>query len=162
MQMTTLPIFVEAGTPPPRSVALPASQAASADAPEARATPRRRILVVEDEAIIAWQLEIVLQELGYDVAGTALDATEAIRMAAETTPDAILMDVRLGYGDDGITAAAQILKMRPVPVVFCTAFADDPATAARIEALGAAVLSKPIDVAALDAVLRRAQGTARN
>jgi CheY-like chemotaxis protein len=154
MEMT-LPVFVEGGEPP-RSVGLPASQAADAETPDARASSRRRILIVEDEAIIAWQLEIVLQELGYEVAGTALDAVEAIRLAAESTPDAILMDVRLGYGEDGITAAAQILKMRPIPVVFCTAFADDPSTAARIEALGAAVLSKPIDSVALDALLGRA------
>ena len=66
------------------------------------------------------------------------------------------MDVRLGPGADGIAAAGEILGHRAVPIVFCTAFADDAATAQRIRALGASVIVKPVDVAMLQSALRRA------
>lgn len=124
--------------------------------PSAAAERRARLLIVEDEAIIAWQMEILLGDLGYEVAGTAFDAGEAVRMARETAPDAILMDVRLGPGADGISAAREILAHQAVPIVFCTAFADDAATAERIRRLGASVIAKPVDTAMLQGALRRA------
>jgi CheY-like chemotaxis protein len=120
------------------------------------ATRRARVLVVEDEAIIAWQLEIMLEDLGYAVAGIASDAPDAVRLALETRPDAILMDVRLGPGQDGVAAAREILARQAVPIVFCTAFADDAGTAARIRALGGSIIAKPVDAAVLQAALGRA------
>jgi CheY-like chemotaxis protein len=107
--------------------------------------PALRVLVVEDEVIIAWELGEMLGQLGHEVCGTAVDAAEAIAQAAESRPDLVLMDVRLRRGDDGITAARAIQAQHPVPVVFCTAYGNDPTTRARMLAASAAgVLSKPI------------------
>jgi two-component system, response regulator PdtaR len=118
---------------------------------------RARVLVVEDELIIAWQLSETIQELGHEVCGMAADATEAAALATQLLPDLVLIDVRLRRGTDGIAAAAAIRAERPVPVVFCTAFAEDPSTRARLEAVGAAgVLAKPVRTEALRAAIERA------
>ena len=84
-----------------------------------------KILIVEDEQIVAVDIERVLQRLGYRVAGTACSAEEACRLAAESAPDLVLMDVRIDGPLDGIDAARQIHRTSDVPVVFLTAFTDD-------------------------------------
>jgi CheY-like chemotaxis protein len=118
---------------------------------------RARVLIVEDELIIAWQLSEAVQELGHEVCGMAADATEAVALATQLLPDLVLIDVRLRRGTDGIAAAAAIRAERPVPIIFCTAFAEDPSTRARLTGVGAAgVLSKPIRAEALRPVIERA------
>lgn len=118
-----------------------------------------RVLIVEDEAIIAWELRTLVEGFGYEVCGMSGKAADAVRLAEETEPDLVLMDVRLsGSGDsgrdDGVSAAAQIKARRPVPVVFCTAFAD-PGTVARIDAVGpAGLLRKPIAPRDLESLLK--------
>lgn len=86
---------------------------------------RARILVVEDEAIVALDLVETLQELGYEVAGIASTAAEAVHQALSTSPDAVLMDIRLRDHSDGIDAACEIQRTASIPVIFLTAFADD-------------------------------------
>jgi PAS domain S-box-containing protein len=83
-----------------------------------------RILVVEDEKIIALGIEAQLAELGYAVAGTAATGGEAVRKAVELCPDLILMDISLGPDMDGVEAAALIRKQVDMPVVFLTANSD--------------------------------------
>ncbi len=83
------------------------------------------ILVVEDEAIVAMDVEAVLQGLGYTVVGTAATGEEAIRKAAEHHPDLVLMDIRLRGEMDGIEAARQIRAQAAIPIVYLTAFADE-------------------------------------
>ena len=118
---------------------------------------RARILIVEDEAIIAWELSAMVEDLGYQVCGMATNATEAVRLAEETRPDVVLMDVRLRPGGgDGVDAAAGIRARREVPIVFCTAYSHDPSMVARMEAVGAAaLLSKPFQAGILKSVLGR-------
>jgi CheY-like chemotaxis protein len=137
--------------------ALPADEATREAAPARRA----RVLIVEDELIIAWLLADLVQGLGYEVCGSAADEDEAVRLAGSTRPDLILMDVRLRGAGDGVRAAEAIRGVLPaVPVVFCTAYADDPATRARMAAAGAAgVLSKPILTEQLGPMLARLLGT---
>jgi CheY-like chemotaxis protein len=114
-------------------------------------------MIVEDELIIAWQLSEAIQELGHEVCGMAADAAEAVALATQLLPDLVLIDVRLRRGTDGVAAAAAIRAERPVPIVFCTAFAEDPSTRARLEAVGAlGVLSKPINTEALRPLVERA------
>lgn len=84
-----------------------------------------RILVVEDEAIIARGIERRLKALGYDVAALASSGEEAVAKAEETRPDLILMDINLGKGMDGLEAANRIRAQCGVPVVFLTAYSDD-------------------------------------
>lgn len=84
-----------------------------------------RILVVEDEQLVALDLEGTLKELGYEITGHAATANEAVELARRERPDLVLMDINLGGGEDGITAAARIRKDHDVPVIFVTAYDDD-------------------------------------
>lgn len=83
-----------------------------------------RILIVEDESVLAMDLELRLQRLGYEVAGTASCGEEAVQMAADLAPSLILMDVMLGAGIDGTEAARRILTQTDLPVVYLTAYSD--------------------------------------
>jgi PAS domain S-box-containing protein len=84
-----------------------------------------RILIVEDEFIVARDLQERLRSLGYAVAGSTGDAAEAIRLAADVRPDLVLMDIRLRGDEDGVTAADEIQRRYDVPVIYLTAYADD-------------------------------------
>jgi DNA-binding NtrC family response regulator len=106
----------------------------------------RRILIVEDEGILARGLEVTLAKSGYVVAGVARTGREAIEKARESSPDLVLMDVRLGEGAmDGVEAADLIRAEQDVPVIYLTAFADDE-TLRRAKATGPhGYLVKPFD-----------------
>ncbi len=69
---------------------------------------KERILIVEDEGIVAADLESTLQKLGYTVVGTAATGEQAVEKAEKTAPDLVLMDIRLKGEMDGIDAAEQI------------------------------------------------------
>jgi PAS domain S-box-containing protein len=84
-----------------------------------------RILVVEDERIVAMDLAATLQELGYDVVGMATRGEDAVQRAHELQPELILMDVRLAGSLDGIQAAEIIHRSCDVPVVYLTAHSDN-------------------------------------
>ncbi len=84
------------------------------------------ILVVEDELIVAENLQVTLGGMGYDVPRTACCSQEAIRFAGEHQPDLILMDIVLeGSEFDGVETARLIRCHHDIPIVFVTAFADD-------------------------------------
>ena len=84
-----------------------------------------KILVVEDEALVALHLEQRLQMLGHSVVGTAFSGTDALEQTAAHLPDLVLMDINLGRGISGIEAAQQINRILDIPVVFVTAHSDD-------------------------------------
>lgn len=86
--------------------------------------PAKHILVVEDERIVALDIQRTLIELGYTVPRTAATAEDAIRFASDLCPDLVLMDIRIKGERDGIETA-QILRTRfGVPIVYLTAHAD--------------------------------------
>lgn len=108
-----------------------------------------RVLVVEDEVVVAMDLQATLTELGYDVVGVAESAAEAIFMAGRERPDLVLMDIKLRGVADGIHAASMLKSALPAPIVFLTANADD-ATFRRALATGAGgFLVKPFDARSL-------------
>lgn len=82
----------------------------------------KRILVVEDERIVAEDLQNLLKRLGYVPLGPAASGREAIQMAADTHPDLVLMDVNLDGPMNGVQASMAIVEHRPVPVVYITAY----------------------------------------
>ena len=102
------------------------------------ATPpqRPRILVVEDESIVALDIQQQLEQLGYQVVGRSPCAEEAIALANALRPDLVLMDIQLAGTMDGITAAQEIRPRLGIPVVFLTAFEAD-------ELLARAQLTEP-------------------
>ncbi len=84
-----------------------------------------RILVVEDNPVIARGLRHQLGKLGYEVCAIASTGEDAIRQAEEHSPDLVLMDIRLDGDMEGTEAAATIRSSLNVPIVFATAHADD-------------------------------------
>ncbi|WP_293131255.1 EAL domain-containing protein [Microcoleus sp. bin38.metabat.b11b12b14.051] len=85
----------------------------------------RKILIVEDESIIAEDISDSLIALGYSITGIVYSGEEAIQSATELRPDLILMDVNLQGEIDGITAAEEIRGLFHIPVVYLTAYADE-------------------------------------
>lgn len=85
----------------------------------------RRVLIVEDERIVAKDLELRLQALGYDIVGNAATGLDAVKLAGELRPDLVMMDIRLQGEMDGISAADTIRKKFFIPVVYLTAHSDE-------------------------------------
>ena len=84
-----------------------------------------RILVVEDERIVAKDLQSQLEKLGYAVPGVASSGAEALQKAAETRPDLILMDIRLKGEMDGVETSQLVRDQFNIPVIYLTAYADE-------------------------------------
>jgi CheY-like chemotaxis protein len=90
----------------------------------AQMTDASRILIVEDEKILAADLENKLLRLGYYVDSTASSGEDAVRLAQERLPSLVLMDVRLSGTMDGVEAARQIQENTGIPIVYLTAYSD--------------------------------------
>jgi CheY-like chemotaxis protein len=112
-----------------------------------------RILIVEDEAIIAWDLKMKLVGRGYPDVATAFSGDEAVRLADETEPGLILMDISLNGSPDGLEAALRIRSRHPVPVIFITGNKRLLEESGRPPFPSLIVLDKPVpDEALFDAV----------
>ncbi|MBU0561770.1 MAG: response regulator, partial [Bacteroidetes bacterium] len=85
---------------------------------------KARILVVEDEVIVAENLALAISDLGYEVVGRPVSAEEAVKKALELEPDLILMDVVLKGNKNGIDASQEIKKKMDIPIIFLTAYSD--------------------------------------
>ena len=108
-----------------------------------------KIVIIEDEGLIAADLETRLKIAGYTVPGTADSAQKALQLVRKTAPDLVLMDIRLKGAVDGIEVAGQIREQLDVPVVYLTAY-EDRATlerASQTQAFG--YIKKPIATASL-------------
>jgi len=86
---------------------------------------KARILVVDDEIIIARELESRLRSMGYEVTGIAASGAEALRLTMETSPDLVLMDIVLKGDMDGIETAAEIRQRYRFPIIYVTAYTDE-------------------------------------
>ncbi len=87
--------------------------------------PDARILIVEDEGILALDVQQRLTSLGYPLPDIASTGAEAIRKAADGRPDLILMDIMLPGEIDGVTATDRIHARFDIPVIYITAYADE-------------------------------------
>jgi two-component system, response regulator PdtaR len=105
-------------------------------------TGARRVIVVEDEALIRMDIVEVLRENGFDVVGEASDGETAISLTRELLPDLVVMDITMPKMD-GLTAAEAINKERLAPVVMLTAFAQPEFVARAVEAGAIAYVVKP-------------------
>ncbi|GMV95177.1 MAG: hypothetical protein AMXMBFR82_49550 [Candidatus Hydrogenedentota bacterium] len=115
-----------------------------------------RILIVEDEIIIARELEVRLEGMGYTVAGIASSGEEAIRLASDCNPDLVLMDIVIKGETDGIDAAEQIREQLAVPVIYVTAYTDDETLERARETQPFAYLVKPFSERELKANIEMA------
>ena len=115
-----------------------------------------KILIVEDENIIALDIRSMLEDLGYLVSAIVSSGEESIQKASKMKPDLVLMDIKLKGSIDGVSAGEEIYKQFRIPIVFLTAYSDK-ATIDRIhkENNGNSwtVINKPFDEGELQTVI---------
>ena len=87
--------------------------------------PKTKILIVEDESIVALDIKRILTNLQYEVTNMASDYFSAIESVEKNKPDIILMDVNLGKGKDGIETAKEIQINYNIPIIYITAYSDE-------------------------------------
>lgn len=102
-----------------------------------------RVLVVEDEAIVAESIASKLRRYGYEVLDTPPSGEEALEIAEKSRPDVILMDIHLAGEMDGIQTADRIASLYHIPVIFLTAYADEQTIARAKDAGPFGYLVKP-------------------
>jgi DNA-binding NarL/FixJ family response regulator len=120
-----------------------------------------RVLVVEDDYLVAADIEGELTAAGYEVVGIAGTAHEAVALARSRRPAIVIMDIRLRGGADGIEAATEIYRETGIRSIFASAN-QDPATRRRGEAARPlAWLAKPYTGSTLVRLLRDALGEDR-
>jgi PAS domain S-box-containing protein len=104
-----------------------------------------RILVVEDERLVATDISQCLRQLGYEVIATAVSAVDALRQAVRKTPDLVLMDIQLKGGIDGVQAAEALHERIDIPVVYLTSFGDNETVERAKHTFPAGYVLKPFD-----------------
>jgi CheY-like chemotaxis protein len=113
-----------------------------------------RILVVEDEAIIAMDIQDILKKLGYSSSEVVHSGEESIEKVAAGHPHLVLMDIKLKGKLDGIQAAHQIFEKYNVPVVYITAYADEN-TLKRVDGTGRfGYITKPFEETELQTTIQ--------
>jgi len=122
-----------------------------------RAANAARVLIIEDEPIIAMDLQQLVESAGHEVVGLAASEEEAVALAERERPSLVLADVNLGQGGDGQSAVERIMERHSVPVIFVTAYPERLLTGSTVEP--AFVITKPFEpttlaVATFQAVTR--------
>jgi CheY-like chemotaxis protein len=116
-----------------------------------------RILIVEDELLIAEDVKHKVHRLGHSVVAHAATGEAAVQKAAETKPELVLMDVRLRGEINGIEAARRISEFNDVPIVYVTANANDIDLGGHVRPRKF-ILTKPFTVDQLEAIIAAACG----
>ncbi|MBO1324257.1 response regulator [Acetobacter sp. TBRC 12305] len=101
------------------------------------------VLIIEDEPIIAMDIEQLVLQCGHKVAGVAHTQADAVELARETRPGLVLADINLGAGGDGMAAVASITALFDVPVIYVTAYPERLLTGETLEPCF--VITKPFD-----------------
>ncbi len=116
-----------------------------------------RILIVEDESVVAMQLEDTVQDLGHVVIDTVASHVEAVAAAESSRPDLVLMDINLGRGGNGIEAALELRRRLDLPCIFLSAYLSSPSVKERAQAVQPlGCITKPYTARHIEAALRKA------
>ncbi len=102
-----------------------------------------RVLLVDDEALIRMGMRVMLQDLGYEIAGEAADGQEAIEKVTALDPDVVIMDIKMP-GMDGLEATRRIMATHPVPIIVLTAYNQRSLVEEAADAGVLAFLMKPV------------------
>lgn len=86
---------------------------------------KSKVLIVEDNTIVALDLKGMVEKLGLEVSGVFCRSEDVIKSCIENTPDIILMDINLGENENGIDIVKQIQKIKNIPTIYLTAYSDD-------------------------------------
>ena len=103
-----------------------------------------KVLIVEDEVIVAMSIERTLSSFGYDVVGLSTSPEDAIRIAGELKPDLVLMDINLDGEIDGIDAAEKIAQTSDIPVISLTSYTNEETMRRAIGTNPYGYLTKPV------------------
>jgi len=114
--------------------------------------------VVEDEAIIAMDLEITLEDLGVEIVGIAATAADAVRLAEKHRPDCITMDINIKGSRDGVSAAVEIYEMLGIRSIFVSAYGNKETRERAEPSRPIDWISKPFQADDLKAALERVRG----
>ena len=106
---------------------------------------QKKILIVEDEGVVALSLQSILTKMGYTIIGTAITGDEAITLTRDRNPDIILMDIHIKGSFDGIQTAEKINEFSDVPIIYLTAYADDETVARALKTRSHSYLVKPVN-----------------
>lgn len=120
------------------------------------ASQRQRILVVEDEAPIAMEIELRLSKMGYEVIGPVATGEKALALAAQAPPDLTLMDIHLSGAMDGIQTAAMLRTQHQIPIVYLSAYSDDATLQRATTTSPSGYLTKPFSDRDLHAAIELA------
>jgi CheY-like chemotaxis protein len=112
------------------------------------------VLIIEDEPMIAMDLEAIVEGLGHKVAGVARTHAEAVEATSTRTPGLVLADIQLADGSSGLDAVNEMLDSFEVPVVFITAYPDRLLTGERPEP--AFLITKPYQPDTVKAIVSQA------
>ena len=115
-----------------------------------------RILIVEDDFLVAMQAETALIEAGFEIAGIAATAEEALELAASQRPTLVVMDIRLASKRDGIDAALDLFRMHGLRCIFATAHSDREVRSRAEPASPLGWLQKPYTMVSLVELVRKA------
>lgn len=115
---------------------------------------RARVLIIEDEPLIAMDLETIVRDQGHDVTGVAVTRDEAVALAMEDRPGLVLADIQLADDSSGIDAVKDILAQFSVPVIFITAFPERLLTGERPEPTF--LITKPFQRSTVKAAISQA------
>lgn len=113
-----------------------------------------RVMIIEDEPLIAMDIESLVGDLGHEVVGIAATRNEAVALASKASPEMVLADIQLADGSSGIDAVNDILAKINVPVVFVTAYPERLLTGERPEP--AFLVTKPFKPEMVKAVISQA------
>lgn len=112
------------------------------------------VLIIEDEPIIAMDIEMIVRDMGHNVIGVAVTRDEAVQMASDHRPGLVLADIQLADDSSGIDAVKDILQKFSVPVIFITAFPERLLTGERPEPTF--LITKPFQRATVTAAIAQA------
>ena len=115
-----------------------------------------RILVVEDDFLVAMQMESALTEAGFEVAGVAASGEDAIELALSERPQLAVMDIRLAGDRDGIDTALQLFSEQGIRCIFATAHHDEQSRKRAAPAVPLGWLHKPYTMTSLVGLVRSA------
>jgi DNA-binding NarL/FixJ family response regulator len=114
------------------------------------------ILIVEDDFLVATQIEVALSEAGFEVVGTASSGEEALQLAGEHRPALAVMDIRLSGKMDGIDTAVELFRLHHIRCLFASAYSDEDARRRAESAAPLGWLQKPYMMESLAALVRSA------
>ncbi len=115
---------------------------------------KTKILIVEDETIVALDMKRSITKMGFEVTNTVTNHDDAILSVSKNKPDFIIMDINLENSKDGIETAQSIQKVQNIPIIYLSAFSDDHTIERAVKTNPLVYLSKPFKSEELKTMIR--------